>query len=415
MFLLPSNLYSPDDVAGTATVPLTSDGILDELNKDDGKTETETIDLEDKIDKRETKETKDDEETVEIEDDKEIKDEDLELVTPVRRKDVLAKYPNIFKDFPDLEKSYYREQKYSELLPTLEDAQNAVDRAGAFDELNEIYSSGSTAKILHQLKTSNEENFKQVVDNYLPDLYRVDQQAYLHVCGNVIKQTISEAVKAAQKHNREDLSTAALMLHEFVFGTDEYTPPTNLSRTSQRSSREQELEQREREYNERQFNDVTERISNKMDNVLRATIDKNIDPKDSMTPYVKRNAIKDAEEQLDELIQSDTRFIQMLDRLWEDAYKRNFNQQSLDRIESAYKSKAKTLLPEVIRKARNEALKGLGKKYDDGEERDRKGPLAVGSHRRSTTPSSSGNKDSLKDQARSIPKGMTSLDFLNQD
>src|SRR5215831_19879700 len=42
------------------------------------------------------------------------KEENLELVTPVRRGEILAKYPNVFKDFPYLEKAYYREQQFTE-------------------------------------------------------------------------------------------------------------------------------------------------------------------------------------------------------------------------------------------------------------------------------------------------------------
>ena len=37
-------------------------------------------------------------------------------MTPVRRKEILAKYPKLFKDFPYLEKAYYREQQFTEVL-----------------------------------------------------------------------------------------------------------------------------------------------------------------------------------------------------------------------------------------------------------------------------------------------------------
>jgi hypothetical protein len=101
-----------------------------------------------------------------------------------------------------------------------------------------------------------------------------------------------------------------------------------------------------------------------------------------------------------------------LDRLWEKAFEKNFDKESVDRIKSAYLSKAKTLLPSVIKKARNDALKGLGKRVKEEEEEtptstDRKGPITAG---RSTSQSSGKIK-----KASDIPRGMSTLDVLMQD
>ena len=111
------------------------------------------------------------------------------------------------------------------------------------------------------------------------------------------------------------------------------------------------------------------------------------------------------------LIDNDTRFRTILDRLWEKAFEEDFSRDSLDRIKSAYLSKAKTLLPSVIKKARNDALRGLGKRVKDEseEETSKKGPLPVGR----TAATSSGK--STKDQAKEIPAGMKSLDYLMKD
>jgi hypothetical protein len=89
----------------------------------------------------------------------------------------------------------------------------------------------------------------------------------------------------------------------------------------------------------------------------------------------------------------------------------------MDRIKSAYLSKAKTLLPSIIRKSRNEALRGLGKRVrdddDDNYGKDKRGPLPVGKARSQSTSPQSGK--AAKDQARSIPKGMSTLDYLMRD
>jgi hypothetical protein len=149
-----------------------------------------------------------------------------------------------------------------------------------------------------------------------------------------------------------------------------------------------------------------------VNNTLRNTIDAHIDPRNSMSEYVKRNASRDALDTLDRLISQDTRFVSLMDRLWEAAFKDGFSQESKDRIRSAYNSKAKTLLPAVIKKARNEALRGIGKRVkDDSEEVEtsKKGPVAAGRPRSNTPSSGKINK------ASDIPRNMSTLEFLNQE
>jgi hypothetical protein len=130
-----------------------------------------------------------------------------------------------------------------------------------------------------------------------------------------------------------------------------------------------------------------------------------------MTDYVKKNASRDAMDTLDNLINQDSRFKSLVDKLWERAFHEGFTRESTDRIRSAYVSKAKTLLPAVIKKARNEALRGIGKRVRDDEETstsERRGPIAPGKPRSLQ----SGGKIN---KASEIPKGMSTLDFLNSE
>ena len=160
-----------------------------------------------------------------------------------------------------------------------------------------------------------------------------------------------------------------------------------------------------------QFESTKDTLQTKADNVLMATIDGNIDPRGSMTDYVKKNAVKDAHSTLENLISKDARFRGLLDRLWEKAFQSGFDKDSTDRIKSAYLSKAKTLLPSVIKKARNDALKGLGGRSSDDEDMtssEKKSP-AIQSGK--STPPSSGKIRKPGD----IPKGMSTLDVLMKD
>lgn len=434
---------SPDDATGRGgtTTTLPADGnkedVIEFLSADDDDEETIPLEKTEKAGTDKTKEKDDkkddktppkvkvdgeDEEEEEIDELTELEqeieepsEEQLELVTPVRRREILKKYPNVFKDFPYLEKAYYREQQFTELLPTIADAKVAVEKSEILDRFEGDVMKGNTENILKAVKTTDPDAFARIVDDYLPTLARVDQQSYFHILGNISKHTIYAMVQEANKTGDTTLRDAAQILNKFVFGTTDWKPPTNLSREEkpEESSREKQLSEREQGFIRQQLETSVNDLNTRVNNTLRNTIEANIDPKESMTEYVRGKASRDAIETLETLINQDTRFKVLVDKLWEAAYKANFTRESVDRIRSAYVSKAKTLLPSVIKKARNEALRGIGKRVrddSDGEDNTRRGPVTPGRPRSQSTSSSGKAKT-----AGEIPKGMSTLEFLNQE
>jgi len=399
-------LLNEEDPVETLELPKTKKEATDDT--DDDETEKEDGDEEEEVD-----------ELKEIEEELEgPKEEDLELTTPVRRREILAKYPQLFKDFPYLEKAYYREQQFTELLPTIQDAQTAVEKARFMDNIDRSLMSGDISQVLAATKNGDQEAFYKIADNYLPALRRVDQQAYYHVLGNVIKDTIVTMVKEGRALGDQGapLQAAANILNQFVFGSQNFTPATTLSRQSdpREQQREYQIQQENQQRFMGQFESTRSELQTKADNVLKSTIDQNIDPRKTMTDYVRKNAVREAHETLEDLISKDSRFRGLLDRLWEKAFERGFDKDSTDRIKSAYLSKAKTLLPSVIKRARNDALKGLGRRVSDDSMEDeerptsKKGPITPG---KSTSPSSSGRIKKASD----IPRGMSTLDVLMKD
>lgn len=341
-------------------------------------------------------------------------DEQLELVTPVRRREILAKYPQIFKDFPYLEKAYYREQKYTELLPTLDDAKVAVEKSNTLDKFEQDLIGGNTETILKTMKETNPRSFYKIVDNYMNVLGRVDEKAQQHVIGNIMKHTIMSMVHEARNSKNEALQSAAHILNQYVFGNSEFVPPKNLvNDNEEKDARGEELRTREQEFQRQQFTSARDNLNTRVNNAIVSTIDAHIDPRQSMTDYIRKNAVREANENLERLISGDSRFKVIMDKLWESAFKDRFSQNSIDRIKSAYLSKAKTLLPSVIKQARINALKGTGRRVVEDRNSEveqpsnKRGPIAPGKPR----PINSGKITKASD----IPKGMRTLDFLNSD
>jgi hypothetical protein len=421
--------YSPIDSGGSSGSPDDGKETLELLNEEEPA--EEVLDLPKGAPKEDDEDAPDDDDEDENEEDetdelKEIeeelegpKDEDLELTTPVRRKEILAKYPKLFKDFPYLEKAYYREQQFTETFPTVQDAKVAANKARVLDQVDQQIMAGDISTVLEAAKQEDQEAFYKIADNYLPTLRRVDQQAYYHVVGNLLKDTIITMVRESRALGEQGapLQAAANILNQFVFGSQQFTPPTTLSRQvdPREQSRQQQIQYEDQQRFMGQFESVKDDLQTRADNVLKSTIDQHIDPKKSMTDYVRGHATTEALSTLENLISKDRQFRGLLDRLWEKAFQTGFNKESTDRIKSAYLSKAKTLLPSVIKKARNDALKGLGRRAAEADDSEgieiqpatKRGPVTPG---RSTPPS--GGKIR---KASDIPRGMSTLDVLMKD
>lgn len=343
-------------------------------------------------------------------------DEKLELVTPVSRARILKKYPNIFKDFPYLEKAYFREQQFTEIFPHPTDAKEALEKAETLDRFERDLFSGNTETILKAIKGETPQAFAKLVDNYLPTLAKIDNDAHTHVVGNVIKQTIMAMVKNGRNSGNEALSTAAQILNQFVFGSSDFEPPQKLSREEPEREDEEKVQlRRERETLIRQrFTEARDDLNTRVNNSIKATIEQNIDPRNTMSDYVRRNAVRDAVEQVDSLIAKDTRFKVIVDKLWERSFKENFSKGSLDNIRKAYVTKAKTLLDTVIKKSRNEALRGMGKRVK--EDKDTSDKSSNKDQRRSKSDDDERPRSrNSSGKSPAIPKGMSTLDYLMAD
>ncbi len=373
--------------------------------------ETPTEEVEEEVapveeEKAEEEEQEEEKEKIKlVGEDEEDLDAEVELRAPVSVKAITAKYPNFFKDFPYVKDAYFRERDYKEVFPTVEDAKEAAQRAQQFAQFEEGLFKGDTTEVLKSLKETDQKAFATVVDNYLPALMKVDQQAYFHVLGNTISNTVISMLQEAQASGNEQLGAAAKILNQYVFGTSQLRAPRNLvNQSPQEDEARKQLDNERMKFMTDRFEMVRSDVSTRLENVLKATVAEHIDPKKSMTDYVRKNAINDVMSQLDSLLQNDAEFRRHYDGLWQQAVRSGFNQQSVAAIRKAYLSKSRTVLGKIIGKVRGEAIRGLrGGKSNTGN---KQGHPPVGA-------SLSGSR--AKTKASEIPKGMKTLDYLNSE
>lgn len=424
--LPPSN--NPAPTTG-ASAPLTKSDILAELNveeptpqpvkEDDLEIkEPDTEEFERIIEPETEKETDDEEsekesdkevdELAEIEE--ELKDpdpEDLELTTPVKKREILAKYPNIFKEFPSLEKAYYRELAYTRLLPTIDDAKEAVEAVNILNNFEVDLKQGKTANLFKVMAKNDPNAFAKIADTYMENLAQADEKAYHHVLGNITKDIVETMVRVGRSKENKDLQDAATVLYQFMFGDVDWKPKAKLSidDSSEPTSEKAKLAREREEFEYSKFNERQTDLMSGVNNRIKSVIDSNIDKKEQMTPFIKKNAIKEVQEKLDSLIKADTRFQTIVKKLWENAYRSKYSREAMDKIESAHVSKAKALLPTVIVAVKKEALKGSStsrKQTNDNDETNR-------------TRNSTASRSKVDSNVRKPNPNESTLEFLMRD
>lgn len=352
----------------------------------------------------------------EIEEDlEEVPEEKLQLVTPVRRREILKVYPDLFKKFPYLETAYYRDQQYTEILPTIDDAKQAAESHRVLQAYTEdMVEKGNVSNVLKMIKDSNPETFASVADNYLEHLRQVDQSAYNHVQSNLVKNIIIGMVEDAKAEGSDDLKTAALLLNKWAFGSPKFTPPSKMAKEvkAEDKTKEKEISEKEAAFNKRITDEAMKNVNTRINNSIRGAIENNIDRKGEMSDYVKKNAVRDASEKMTDLIGRDQRFQVIVNKLWEKAFKSNYSDESLAEIRRAFLSKAKSLLEPVLKSSRKEALKGMGKRVKEDVEEDTDKPETT--RRERTRESSERRPSSDKNRATlDSVRGKSSLEALN--
>lgn len=289
-----------------------------------------------------------------------LEDKEADIDGPPRKKEILKAYPDLFKKFPFLEKMMYRDKQYNEMFGSFDDAkemyENYTERAETWDGFEKDLLSGKTENLLKEVKDSDENAFKSIVDDYLTTLHKVDKDAYFHVVGNMNKRLIMEMVEEANRTENDDLKQAALLVNQFIFGSAKFTPPSRLA-AEKSEAKTDEAEVERLAFVREQFENTRDDLQSRVDNSLRATISDYIDPKNQMSGYVKKNAVSDAMNMLSKAIAEDPSVVRNLDKLWRASFENKFSKDSQGKIQSYYLSQAKRHLKNVILKARAEALK----------------------------------------------------------
>lgn len=331
----------------------------DDKDKDD---ETEDDDDEDKDDKDEDedKDDKDDEE----------EDKDEDQLTSV--KDIKKDYPDFFKKHPEVKAAIFRDQRFSEIVGTPEDAETAVERSNTLAAVEQdLFIDSNPGKLLDSLKKNNPENYQKTVFNVLSHLQEHDKDMYYELSALPIKLLLRNAWREGQG-DKSNLGKAAAWIHDFMFGKgskfeDKVTAEEKKQDT--KSDREKEYEKKLKDIDDREHNNfkgaVDQSYVSKMDRYLRETLDKD----ERLTEFTRKHIVNETLTEIRQQLDQDTRHTTTMSSLWRNAKAAGFNSDFKSKIINAALTRAKSLAPSIRARLTNEALGKVKKNKDKNDDK----------------------------------------------
>jgi hypothetical protein len=283
-------------------------------------------------------------------------------VTPVTHgrpapKEITAKYPNFFKEFPEIRHMIFREGEYTKLYPTVDDAREASEKAENFSNFSEMLQSGTPDKFgefLSGVKQGGENVYTNMVANFLPTLFNTDRETYYKVTTPVAASMLRNAFNRAKSSGDENLANAAQVLAQWALGDAKYA--TGEKVVEQLKPVEAKPQTEQQQFYQQRFVETKAAIASDTSTIIRSEIRKGLDPNNTMNDFTRDLMVDRILVEVGDTLSKDKRHMDTMNSLWRRAHSEGYAGNWKDRLKSAYLSGARAVMPAIRAKIRSAAF-----------------------------------------------------------
>lgn len=408
---------SPEDMAllnegadDDKETPETKEEIPETKEESEGGRELPSEEEEDEEEEEEEEKEELPEEKDEKEEEEEVKEnEKLPSFAKVR-----AKYPEFFKEFPEVASALGRELEYKKLYPTLDKAKESVQRLNFHTEMEESILEGKPGLLLANLHRTDEKALEKFSTNFLPTLLKGNPPLYEKITVPIVKNFLRYAKKEGEKYNSENLVKAVAWLSDFAFETEEIPDDEVEKKDDKKEPSEdtrrlyQVLQQKVQDFKQELF-DIT---SSTLENQVKSTID----PENALPKVVRNALIRAILSEVSDEVGKDDVHSKNMENLWKDAQKSNYARENLSQLKFAYLARAKKILPAIQKKHLNEALKDMGRTVPKTKEQKEKEKLDSSKIRKfGPTPGGKKYAKGWSDDPKKLDPRKSDADLLGED
>ncbi len=363
-------------------------------NKEDGQEEGTG----DEEEKPEGEEEQSDKESDESDDESELLD-DQNVYQALKGVD-----KDIFKKVPQLRDVIYREQEFSKVFNSVDDAKEAASNTEVLSTLWKSVEAGTVDGAVEVLK-STDKHLDSFATKLLPALKKISPDLYGKVLTNPVKLALKNMYIAGMKSKDKNVAYSAVHAYKHFFDTDDINEQIDFEeKPVAKTKAEEQLEEENKRLKSGRVTEFTNDIAEAVTHSLKGSIRKEVDKVKELataSDYTKKKLIDDIFTQIDNVLGSDNRHITGMNSLRKQAEGAGLTKDWKTRIITAYLVRARQSLSPVIIKVMKDA--GITAKEKEKKPVTRFGPSAGG------TGGGSNNKTVDKDAVRAALKGGKSL------
>jgi len=301
-------------------------------------------------------------------------------------KDIKAKYPDLFKDFPDIKEAIFREAKYTQYFPTVEDAAEAVSDNETFNVLSDAALAGNSAPLIESLAKTDEKALKAFSASFLQNLYRQNQEVYTLAVTPIFENFFRQAYKSGD----ENMKNSALNLAQFLFGEDgedSVLGKKTVSKVAQLLEESSQSTKTREEGLTTAFRSTAAWVSSEVSKSMKFLVMKDFDPDKVFTPTVRGMLVEEIIKKIDSKLAQDQGHKTVMGARWRRARTNGYTDDDKSKLLATYLARAKSLIPTVREQVRSAALGKAEKSAEVTRDKVRTPPKEVngGPPRRTST------------------------------
>ncbi len=278
-------------------------------------------------------------------------------------KEITKKYPDLFKDFPNLRHAFFHAKEYRELFPTVEDAREALEKLDGFSELESSLTSGKSedvSKVLSSIKDLSNDALSNLSTNFLSSIKKIDNDLYYQVITPELVNFTRVMFNAGLRNENDNLKNAALVAALHFFGDQKVASgekEVKLPESKITESKENdELKRAQASFRQERYTTLYNDVVNTADSLLSKHVLNGLDPKEEMTDGIKELVSEKVMKEITKTLASNAQHTSRMDSLWKKAAKDNFSNSWRNKIVSAYLEAAKEIMPKVRARVRASTL-----------------------------------------------------------
>lgn len=272
---------------------------------------------------------------------------------------IKQKYPEIFKEFPELREALYRETELTNVFPTVDQAVEALEKSESFEQLEDDLAGGNMENLLNTVSEISKDSFKDLAVTFLPHVAKKDKDLYVELTSPILDRFLKALYRYGTDRNDDNIKHAAEHAALFAFNDADYATGKKeipFVKKEAKTPRELELEKRENEFLNARHEEASDRADTNIKRVMIAKIEENLDPQKVLSDFARSKVVEETLKLVDEALVGDERHMRLVKSLWKNARKTNYSPEAIKRITTAYLSRALQLVPATRSKVLTKAI-----------------------------------------------------------